>query len=517
MHGDFATRAAIFLYRLAQRLRRPENLAFLPAVTLAAFWLGGEELLILSALGLPLLYLMSGAFKVDARPPQAAAQDGMTGLILREGMVGTLDAILAGLPQSGKGTACLVVRLDEGQTLSEHHGHEARAEVLRRTAERLRDMLRDGDIVARMEGEGFAIALQPVARTDLESLLQLSARIQQALAAPIAIDALRVHVTASVGFCLSSRLPGARGRELLEAAETATQEAVANGPAAIRAWSPAMQRAQSDRASLREALESALETGEVHPYFQPQICTETGRLSGFEALARWDHPTRGKIPTAEFLPLVAEAGLSERLGELMLFGTLNALSDWDAAGFDVPSVAVNFTQDELANPRLPERLQWELDRFGLTPARLTIEVLETVVAATDNDVVVRNLTTLAKMGFGIDLDDFGTGHASLAAIRRFGVRRVKIDRSFVARLEEDAGQQKMVAAILSMAEQLDLDTVAEGVESNGQHALLAQLGCGHVQGFGIAKPMRFEITGAWITRHAARHAAVTASFGKRAG
>ena len=517
MSGDFRHRLAIPLFRIAQRLRRPENLAFLPALTLGAFWLGGEAILILTALGLPLLYIMSGAFKVDARPPEGAAQDGETGLILREGLIGALDAIVAAAPHSGKTTACLVVHLDDMRDLAGQHGHAACAEVRRRTAERLGDMLRAGDLVARLSDESFAVALQPVARADLESVLQLAARLQQALAAPIVIDALRVHISASVGLCLASRLPDATGRSLVEAAEIAGQEALANGPGAVRAWSGALQRAHVARCSLREGVLDALEKGQIRPYFQPQICTESGSLSGFEALARWDHPERGKIPTAEFLPLIAEAGLSERLGEVMLYGTLTALSEWDAAGLNVPSVALNFTQVELANPNLPERLQWELDRFGLTPARLTVEVLETVLANAGDDMVVRNLTALSQMGCGLDLDDFGTGNASISAIRRFGVRRIKIDRSFVARLEEEPAQQQMVAAILSMAEQLGVDTLAEGVESSGSHALLAQLGCGHVQGFGIAKPMRFEITGAWITRHRARQAAATLPIGKRAG
>ncbi|GHE02095.1 diguanylate cyclase [Allgaiera indica] len=517
MRGKLAPRAAIFFYRLGQGLRRPENLAFLPAVTLAAFWLGGEASLILAALGLPILYLMSGAFKVDARPPEGAAQDGTTGLILREGLVGALDAILAGLGQSGKSTACLVIHLDDARTLTDRHGHAARGEVLRRTVERMHDVLRGGDIVARLEGDSFAVVLQPVARIDLESVLQLATRLQQALTVPIAIDALRVHVSASVGFCLAARAPDKGGRDLLDAAEIAAKQALANGPGAVRAWSDSMQRAHSDRRSLRDQLETALGNGQVRPYFQPQISTETGALSGFEALARWDHPERGMIPTAEFLPLVAEAGLSERLGEVMLFGALTALSEWDAKGLDVPSVAVNFTQEDLANPHLPERLQWELDRFGLGASRLTVEVLETVVAGTENDVVVRNLAAVSKMGCGIDLDDFGTGHASLAAVRRFGVRRIKIDRSFVTRLEEEAEQRKMVAAILSMAEQLGLETLAEGVESAAEHALLAQLGCGHVQGFGIGKPMRFEITDTWIARHRARQTAAMARIGKRAG
>jgi diguanylate cyclase len=186
---------------------------------------------------------------------------------------------------------------------------------------------------------------------------------------------------------------------------------------------------------------------------------------------------------------------------VILYHALMALTAWDKAGLQIPTVAVNFSAQELRNPRLAERLKWELDRFDLEPKRLTVEVLETVVAETENDVVVANIAGLSRLGCGIDLDDFGTGHASITSLRRFAVRRIKIDRSFVTRLDIDPDQQKMVSAILSMADQLGLATLAEGVETPGEHAMLAQLGCGDIQGFGIARPMPVDETMDWITRH----------------
>jgi len=140
----------------------------------------------------------------------------------------------------------------------------------------------------------------------------------------------------------------------------------------------------------------------------------------------------------------------------------------------------------------------------MSPSRLAVEVLETVVAAAPDDIISRNINGLAKLGCTIDLDDFGTGHASLSSIRRFAVSRIKIDRSFVMKLDRDPAQQRMINAILSMAERLDLDTVAEGVETLGEHAMLAQLGCGHVQGFGIARPMPFVQTLDWVRDHNAK-------------
>jgi EAL domain-containing protein (putative c-di-GMP-specific phosphodiesterase class I) len=263
-----------------------------------------------------------------------------------------------------------------------------------------------------------------------------------------------------------------------------------------------MARTRADREASRDAIEAALDAGQIRPHFQPQISTDTGAVTGFEALARWHHPERGLLLPGEFLAPLEEAGLSERLGEVMLFHALSALAHWDKAGLAVPTVAVNFSAAELRNPRLPERIQWELDRFDLSPARLTVEILETVVTQTDNDVIVRNVAALAALGCGIDLDDFGTGHASITNLRRFQVRRIKIDRSMVTRVDDDRDQQRIVSAILSLADRLGLDTLAEGVETQGEHAMLAQLGCGHVQGFGIGRPMALEDTAEWIHRHA---------------
>ncbi|QYK43448.1 MAG: GGDEF domain-containing protein [Paracoccaceae bacterium] len=495
-------------------IRRPELMVFLPAVTLAAFWLGGERWLILIALGMPMLFAMAGAFRFrDPQLPPLA--EGMSGLALRPQIVSQMDEVLRDSQVTGMTTGCLVVQFDDADRLLDRHGRAAQTEVLARSAERICSALRQGDTVARLEGGGFAVALGPVRRLDLEIMVQLSARVQAALAPPISVDGARLYVQASVGFCLGARAPLPNGRALLDAAQVAADEARRNGPGAIRAYAPDMARKRADRDAYRAQLETALDEGQIRPWFQPQLSTDTGAITGFEALARWVHPERGVVPPAEFLPAIEEAGLSDRLGEVILYNALVAMARWEKAGHRIPTVGVNFSGAELRNPRLAEKLRWELDRFDLTPERLSIEVLENVVAETENDVIVANVAELSRMGCGIDLDDFGTGHASITNIRRFAVRRVKIDRSFVTRIDDDREQQRIVSAILSMAERLGLETLAEGVETAAEHAMLAQLGCGHVQGFSIARPMPAEDTLAWIAAHRARQTA-TPRIGHRA-
>ena len=488
--------------RLGGLLRRSEFLVFVPAMTLAAFWLGGEPVLILTALGLPMVFAMAGAFReVHAPGLGVMGAPGTTGT--RPQFLALLDERMQEARESGRGMGCLVVQLDDAAQVLDRHGRAAEAEILSRCLERICATLREGDVVARLEGGGVAVALAPMQRIDLETLVQVASRLQSALAAPISLDAMRVHVTASVGFCLDLRAPSANGAALLDAAQLAADEALRHGPGAIRAYAPDMARRRGERNSLRIDLERALEEHQIRPHFQPQIDTDTGRVSGFEALARWHHPERGIIAPSEFLGVVEEAGLSERLGEVMLYHALSALAHWDKAGLDVPRVAVNFSSAELRNPKLADSLKWELDRFAVAPERLSVEVLETVVAEAENDIILRNIRSLAALGCGIDMDDFGTGSASIANIRRYSIRRIKIDRSFIAGLDSDAEQRKLVSAILSMADCLGIDTLAEGVETAAEFALLSQLGCGHVQGFHIARPMAFENVEDWLLHHRA--------------
>ena len=503
---------------LALRLLGPRVMSALPAATIGAHSVGGVGAMMAFALLVP----AAVALTLRARPPARgsaigrAERDGLTGLVMRAGVAAWLDEVLDGRAGRGRTTACLVIEVDEFRRTADRVGMAMADEVLRRVGERLADTCRAGDAVGRLGGATFAVALAPVWRADLEIVLQLAERLQAAVAEPVSTAGGTVHLTASVGFCLPSRAPRPGGEAMIEAAERAAAEARRAGPAAVRAYSEEIGRRLSARHALAGGAEEALAQGWIVPWFQPQLCTDTGTITGFEALARWCDPVRGVVSPAEFLPALEQAGLLERLGETMLHQSLQALRAWDRAGMSVPSVAVNFSPEELRNPGLLDRIRWEIDGFDLAPHRLTIEVLETVVAGRGDDVIVRNLLGLAELGCRIDLDDFGTGHASIGAIRRFPVARVKIDRSFVSGIEDDPAQRRMVAAILGMAEQLGLDTLAEGVETPGQHALLAQLGCGHVQGFGIARPMPFDDAVVWASRLKARIGAPP-TIARRAG
>lgn len=471
--------------------------ALLPAATLLAYWIGGERGMVVFAVLAPLAALaavFTAGRAAPADPPSA-------GFGSEADVLAHLDRILADRVASGQTTACFVIAFDDPARMLWRHAARAGRDVARRTAERLADSARSGDIVVMLDDVTFALALGPVRRLDLEAAVQIASRLRAATILPLAVEGQTIHPSVSVGFCLADRAPGPTGRHLLDASRAALDEAAHQGPGAIRAFQPEMAGRRADRAALRAGLEQALDAGQIRPWFQPQICADTGRITGFEALARWHHPDRGIVSPAEFLPLVEEAGLYARLGEVILYGALSALSRWDKAGLGVPQIAVNFSATELSAPGFAERLKWELDRFDLAPSRLTLEVLETVAARTGDEMIALNLAQSAALGCGIDLDDFGTGQASIANIRRFSIRRVKIDRCFVTNVDGDPEQKRIVAAILGLCERLGVQTLAEGVETPGEHATLAQLGCQHVQGFGIARPMAMEETFTWIERH----------------
>jgi EAL domain-containing protein (putative c-di-GMP-specific phosphodiesterase class I) len=413
-------------------------------------------------------------------------------------VVAALDASLSRAGPNGGEAVALVAEIDVLPRRFEGQGAGSLDRLSEALSDRLARTLGADDLVARHGSSGFAVALAPARGLGVPTAVQLAGVIQRALSEPVSLGASVVHPTVSIGLALPSRLAAPSGETLLSAATLAAAEAQRNGPAGIRTFSVDLQVRADTRGILAREVAEALERGEVRAFFQPQVCARTGALSGFEALARWQHPVRGLIPPVEFLPILEEAGLMRRLGAVMLRDALSALHDWQLLGLNVPRIGVNLSSIELADPHLVERVTWELDRFDISPDRLIVEVLETVAAAREEDTVIRNLAALARLGCGLDLDDFGTGHASITCIRRFSINRIKIDRSFVTGLDRDAEQQRLLGAILMMADRLGLATLAEGVETAEERHALARLGCQHVQGFGIARPMPFEEVAAWI-------------------
>lgn len=492
-----------FRQRAFNLLTGPPALAFIPAFSLAAYWFGGEGALLVVAALLPTAYLLSGGFNGTVGHLQGLGST-KNSLLSRKAMAERCKVLFEQAAESNQHSCLHVIEIEGFVDLIDRFGPAASDVVIDRMSTRLTSVMRDGDLIGQIGDARFAVCVDPVRHLSLELCIQLAGRLQAAAEEPISLDGTVIYADVCIGFCQHSRSPENRASDWLDAACIALRSAQARGASSIRAYSDQMHQERKTRRALHEDVAAALDSGEIVPWFQPQICTDTGKITGFEALARWTHPVRGVIPPLEFLPAIEAANLLERLAEVMMYNSFQSLKKWDAAGVVVPQVGVNFAGCELSNPRLLEKIKWDLDRFELTPDRLAVEVLETVVASTDDDMITRNINALGALGCSIDLDDFGTGNASIASIRRFSVSRIKIDRSFVMKADRDPEQQRMISAILTMAERLQVETLAEGVETVGEHVLLAQLGCNHVQGFGIARPMPFDQTLEWINAHNAK-------------
>lgn len=482
---------------LARLARGPWFAAATPALCLAAYVGFGRFGLLAVAIVLPLA-ILACVGRVSFLERRNPTLDPATGLPFRLGAVLRLEEEISQDTNSRRSVAALAVGIEDFQTLTERHGDLVTQKILQDAAERLKISTRQWDAVVRLEGPRFAIALTRLRRADLEVMIEIAARVQRALSEPYVMDGAKLFLATSVGICLPPIAPNENGEGIVTGAERALEDAMRLGGGAIRRYSEDMRRRDVTRIALQRDAIEALKDGRIRPWFQPQISTDTGEVTGMEALARWEEPDIGLISPAEFLPALEAEGLLDRLGEVMLAASLDALKAWDKAGLKVPSVGVNVSEPELRNPKFCDQVRWELDRLDVAAERLTIEVLESVTSNSSDDVVSRNLSALSKLGCKIDLDDFGTGNASLSSIRRFGVHRLKIDRSYISEVDTDSDQQAMVAAIVTMAEQLQLETLAEGVETLGEHAMAAQLGCLYVQGFVVSRPMPVAACTDWL-------------------
>ena len=478
-------------------------LLVVPLTSLAAFKIWGEIGLIAVAAVMPVLVL---GLRLKGRNPRVAppvARDTGT----RQDFLTLLTPLSMprdGLDLARATSACFVMEIDDFARMQDRFGHQQADLIAERIGARLRAMLRPGDMMLQVGDGRYCFALNPGPQVDLETCINIAGRIQTTVEKLIRTEQLTLHATASIGFCQLNRNPGETAASWLEAAEVALVEAQLQGVSGLRGFTRDLAQKSQIQLRLRKSAARALDDGEITAWFQPQISTDTGDVSGFEALARWHHPELGVLGPGQFLPALREANLLDRLSDVMLAQAIEAMARWDTAGLNVPQIGGNFTEDDLRDPNLPERVAWRLEQAGLPTDRLAVEILESVVTDSQDESVIGCVTRLSEMGCRIDMDDFGTGNASVSAIRRLNVSRIKIDRSLVRAVDRDPEQQRVIAAVLTMTDKLGIDTLGEGAETPGEHAMLAQLGCRHVQGYGIALPMPMDETLTWISNHRAR-------------
>ncbi|MFC4018541.1 putative bifunctional diguanylate cyclase/phosphodiesterase [Micromonospora sp. GCM10011542] len=411
----------------------------------------------------------------------AATHDALTGLANRRHLLDQGTEQLTARHADGV-TALVLIDLNHFKEVNDTLGHAAGDQVLVQVAERLRGAAQGGDLVARLGGDEFAVLLRglpapAVAAHRAEALLG-------ALHEPFDLDGMRISVEASGGIAAAPASGGMT--ELLRRADVAMYQAKRAGQR-ISTYAPTRDTADLGRLALGGELPRAVADHEFTVNFQPIVDLGTGEVTSAEALARWHHPTHGMIDPLRFLEAVERSGLLPAFAEAILDQALIAAASWRDAGFDVP-VAVNVSPRSLLDARFPGSVLARLRAHDLPPDRLVLELTETLTLS-QLDVVDRVLSRLRDEGVRLALDDFGTGYSSLSLLSRIPVHELKIDRSFVTAMESSAEAAAVIRSTLDLGRSLDLEVVAEGVESEPQRRALWQLGCAAGQGHLFARPM----------------------------
>jgi diguanylate cyclase (GGDEF)-like protein len=440
-------------------------------------------------------------------PDEAPARDRLTGMLSREALLARLEQTIAraaARPRSG--FALLFLDLDRFKLVNHAYGHEAGDQLLRQVGERIRTASRATDAVlpatrgnaaARLGSDEFAVVLEHLSRP--EEALAVAERLLTALAADYWIQGTRVTVSASIGIVHSDG--GYRhASDLLRDADAAVYAAKAAGRGRHKVFEPSMSQRIRLRVDTERELRNAIDTEQLALVYQPIVSLQTGAVVGIEALVRWQHPTKGMIAPAEFLPIAVESGLIKPIGEWV---TQKACRDFARLqrqmGAAAPEfVSVNCSRRQLGDPELPAKLTAMLSDAALEPRHLHLEITESELVM-DFAVAKQTLDAIKGLGVALSVDDFGTGYSSLASLHEFPIDIFKLDRSFMASSMRSAQGPALVAvahAMILLARNINVKVIAEGVETAEQLALLQSLQCDMAQGYFLGRPMPIEAVAA---------------------
>lgn len=428
-----------------------------------------------------------------------ANHDALTGLPNRTKFIECLDVLINN--EITGSFAVLFIDLDEFKGINDNYGHEAGDELLRDLAERIKEKLRSSDlilpsseggeafdsqVVARFGGDEFLICLPKISKQN-DAVIVVE-RLFEALREPITIRNDQISISGSIGIACYPQA-GNNAEELIKSADIAMYHAKSNGKNTYSLFTPQMNEHLERRMDTEREIRKALQSPEQFElWYQPQVDLHTQALVGAEALVRWRHPVRGLIPPNDFIPVAEESGLIIPLGEQLIKQLCRQLSQWKIADDSPFHVALNLSAKQIYRQDLYTLFSKYLEQYQVPTHRLRVEITESHLML-DENAAEKTLSDLRRLGIEVWLDDFGTGFSSLSYLRRFQVDGIKIDRSFIADLEDDPQDRALTAAIVSMAQSLKLPVIAEGIEEAVQRELLIQQQCSLGQGFLFSKPL----------------------------
>ncbi|MBA3668405.1 MAG: bifunctional diguanylate cyclase/phosphodiesterase [Sphingomonas sp.] len=437
----------------------------------------------------------------EARAALIASTDGMTGLLNRKGFADKGEALRRKAADDGQSLLIFSLQLNRFKAINDRHGYDVGDKILRMIAKSLEQAAGRDQLVARLSGDEFAVALAAHESGFAEAELQAE-RMLCAVTRPMEADERLIQIGAFIGIAASDPSEG-QIPDFLRRADIALDHAKSIRSARPVWFDQGMERALIAHGEIEQGIRYGLEHGQFLPYFEPQVDLLTGDLVGFEVLARWDHPLSGIVIPDNFIPIAEEHGLVGRLSEQVMLAAMIQAADWDPA----IKLSVNISPVQLGDSWLAQRIVRLLTEARFPADRLIVEITESSLFA-DLDLARSIVTSLKNQGVRLALDDFGTGFSSLAHLRSLPFDVIKIDRSFVTRIEEDRESAAIVRAVTTLAEALGVPVTVEGIENADTHAAVAGFGCAVGQGWYFGKPMSGDQAAAMVR---ARHAVPASS------
>jgi diguanylate cyclase (GGDEF)-like protein/PAS domain S-box-containing protein len=426
----------------------------------------------------------------EQRIHRLAYYDALTHLPNRTLFQDRLHSALQHADRHDEWVVLMFLDLDRFKPINDSLGHAAGDRMLKDVAVRLSACVDGDDTVARMGGDEFTLLLQPRATREgsLNRAIHVAEQILSSLARPFVLEGREFFVTASIGIALAPQ-DGEELSQLMKNADTAMYHAKERGKNNFQFYQADMNASALERLELESDLRHAQEQGQFVLYYQPQFSGDGSRLTGVEALLRWNHPTRGLVPPGDFIPVLEELGLVVQVGEWVLEEACRQLKLWHGEKIRIPKVSVNLSARQFTEGNLSTRIAAIIERTGIPPACLEVELTESILMR-DVASAMQTLADLKRLGLCIAVDDFGTGYSSLNYLKQFPIDVLKIDRSFVDGLPEGEQDAQIARAIIAMAHSLNLAVIAEGVETQEQLNFLREHDCDEVQGYLLGRPMR---------------------------